>query len=304
MAFGMSGGKSEIKKLSTPAKSVSKKTQPGGVAGLSPTQATKTAPPYFNQGNLAAANSGLTPYLQIHANQASLPTAPIAQSSGPTDPRAMGGSPLTGGYVDPSTYSTAGGSGSVNMTGYGKQFGYTPESLDEIINQHPEILSGDVLRGMGIRSTGLAGQLGDEAGVAQLVATILASQQGNALNNNDTLNQIGAYFKNRVTPGGGSPDASALINDILNAGASSPLYNELGLGSASGQSADQQAGGVNKAIYGVMNDQNGYTQQATKNYLAQLQSDYARMLATNPAAAGTTYQDYLKGHSALQGWFA
>ncbi len=191
-------------------------------------------------------------------------------------------------------------------TGYAKK--YSPAMLDTILNQHPEILTQDVLKGLGIDSTAYAGQLSQDAGVGQLVAFIMQSLNGTDGSNANTVNDVGDYLRRRATPGGSTPDTQFLLNAILNSGPDSKIYQELGLGAASGAGgsgngqANTNADSVNNMIYGAMNDQNKYTQQATKNYLADQQSNYIRQLATNPQASPANYLDYLKG-SQLSNWF-
>lgn len=257
----------------------------GVVAGLAmPANATAAANPAMNP---YITNSGVSPYA------ASNPTASNVGS------QAVARNNVT-------AQSTA--SGYVPSTGFAAQQGYSPEMLDTIINQHPEILTRDVLDSLGRSNESYAGQLGQEGGVAQLVSFLMQSINGGSGSNNDTVNQMAQYFKNRVTPGGSTPDTQALVNAILGAGPNSKIYNELGLGAASGAGsssspqANANAESVNNMIYGVLNDQNRYTQQATQNYLAQNESNYIDKLAKGQTSA-PDYLNYLKGNTNLANWF-
>ena len=270
--------------LSGVKKVPAKVTVPSGVtAGITTQQQVAKAAnpitnPYIN-------NPGVSPYATNQANQ-------------------VGG----GQQNARNNISATSAQGYLPTTGFVAQQGYSPEMLDTIINQHPEILTRDVLDSLGRSNESYAGQLSQEGGVAQLVSFLMQSINGTGSSNNDTANAIAQYFKNRVTPGGSTPDTQMLVNAILNAGPNSKIYNELGLGAASGAGsssspqANANAEAVNNMLYGVLNDQNRYTQQATQNYLAQQESNYIDKLAKGQTTA-PDYLAYLRGNTNLANWF-
>ena len=242
----------------------------------------------------SAAIQGGTPY----GGGAPYTPAGTASSSAPASYSQQVG-------VNPGGYTPTGSTGSPRQYGVGDNpyqgggtaapYGFTPQCLG-MVYDNPELLAQQVLAGQGVDNWGMTQATADAVWPA-LYAFMMQSGGLGDMSDAATMNYIGDYLQQYVTPGGSMPDFRDLAASLLGGGdvGSSPLAAQL-----SGGTPQEQVKALATYMQAAGYGNNPLAQQAYKNALNYYGTQYLGGVAQGDPGAGS-YADYLAG-SPLARW--
>lgn len=281
---GLSGSPTTKKQIMSPG-------QPKPTTTTTPPKAT-TAPKIVAPPTPVGVPGGSAGYANSIVQGAAAGTLPATSASGAVGGNTYqsnpSGSGWNGGTTDP-------------LTGYLKQFGYTPTGAADLYN-NPVPLASDVLGTLGVTNPGMAQQLSD------LFDSALAGQfitnRGTDPTDNATLNFIAHAMQQAATPGGETLNYDYLLNTIM--GATNPDANPLGNylqydAQGNALTPAQQAQTTNALASQALVALNPYAQRAFSGALGRYGNDYqAGAMKGDPGAS--SYVQYLK-QSPFGNWF-